>query len=261
MMVLLLVGCVFWPLRASADLGAQPGYIFVNLSKGNPSGRFIISNTGNEKQTFRARAMHFVLSKNGSIMPAKPDDYSLAEWIKFNPKEFTLQPKSSRIIRFTVVRDTSRLRRHEYWGAIEFRPLKGASFKSKTDKKGRRVEFKVISVLLIPIYGEMDGTVYGGRISHITAKQSKKHLTLAAVIDNTGGGILRATGSWEISSIKTGDLVKDIPVELVTVFPKGVRDFKTTVPDQIPAGRYSIKLLLKYHHGKSSSGQGEVTIP
>lgn len=258
---LLIVIQLLWPLPAQANLAAQPGYVFVKLNKGNPSGRFIVSNTGNEKQTYRARAMHFALTKEGSIIPVKPDDYSLAEWVKFNPKEFTLPPKSSRVIRFTVVRDESNLRPHEYWGAIEFTPLKGARFKSKADKKGRAMEFQVITALLIPIYGEMPGTVYGGRIKDISAEQSKKHLNLAAMVQNTGGGVLRATGTWQISAAGTGDLIKTIPVQLFTVFPRQERHLTRTVGEQLPPGRYSVKLSLKYHDGKTLSGQGEVEIP
>lgn len=258
---LIIIAHAVWPLCAHADLAAQPGYVFVNLNKGNPSGRFIVSNTGKEKQTYRARAIHFALTKEGSIRPVKPDDYSLAEWIKFNPKEFTLPPKSSRVIRFTVVRDEARLRPHEYWGAIEFTPLKGASFKSKADKKGRSMQFEVITALLIPIYGEMPGTVYGGRISEISARQSDKRLQLAARVENTGGGALRATGSWQISDAGTGDLVKQVPVQLFTVFPKEERHLTTNVAEHLPAGSYSVTLSLKYHKGKTLSGQGEVEVP
>lgn len=258
---LIVVTHAVWPVCAHADLAAQPGYVFVNLSRGNPSGRFIVSNTGKERQTYRARAIHFILTKGGSIRPVKPDDYSLAEWIKFNPKEFTLPPKSSRVIRFTVVRDEARLRRHEYWGAIEFTPLKGASFVSKADKKGRSMQFEVITALLIPIYGEMPGTVYGGRISEISARQSDKRLQLAARVENTGGGALRATGSWRISDAGTGNLVKQVPVQLFTVFPKEERYLTTNVAENLPPGRYSVSLSLKYHNGKKLSGQGEVDIP
>ena len=260
LMAVLMLGHLFWPVAARANLGAQPGYVFVDLSKENPSGRFIVSNNGEEKQTYRARAIHFALTKGGSIMPIKPDEYSLAPWIKFNPKEFTLPPKSSRVIRFTIIRDESKIRQHEYRGAIEFTPLTGASFKSKADKKGRAMEFKVITALLIPIYGEMPGTVYGGRISDIGAEHSKKHLSLSAIVKNTGGGSLRATGVWQISGVGTGDVVKTVPVQLFTVFPTEERYLTTTISDTLPPGRYSIKLSLKYHRGETLSGEGEVEI-
>lgn len=261
--VLFIIGHALWPLPARADLAAQPAFVFVKLDKRNPSGRFVLSNTGSTAQTFRARATHFLLTEDGSIMPVKPDEYSLAEWIKFNPKEFTLPPKSSRVIRFTVVQNGRNLRPHEYWGAIQFTPLTGATYTSKPDKSGRTVSVKVITDVLIPIYGEMHETVYGGRISDITAGQSKKELTMAAMIANTGGGGLRLSGDWKIYDAGTGDLVKTIPVKFLLILPKQKRHLKTTVADHLPAGKYSIMLSLNYKDGKTKtlSGRREVEVP
>lgn len=261
LIILLIGGCLLWTPPALASLGARPAYLFLDLSKGNPSGTFTISNLGNEKQTYRARAIHFELKENGSILPVKPDDYSLAKWIKFNPKEFTLPPKSSRIVRFTIVRDGRKLKQREYWGAIEFTPLSGASFSSAADEKGRVMEFKVITALLIPIYGEMPGIVYGGRISDISAEQSKKTLQLSAMVENTGDGGLRTSGSWQIFAKGTGNLIKNIPVTPFLVLPKQRRHFTTNLEEHLPSGGYTVTLSLKYKDGKTLSGRGEVEIP
>jgi hypothetical protein len=257
--VLLCATLLLTPIMAQANLGARPAYLFVNLEKQNPSGTFTISNLSDEEQTYRARAIHFEIQENGSIFPVAPDEYSLADWIKFNPKEFTLPPKSSRAVRFTIVRNIQKLKAREYWGAIEFTPLTGSNF-SKEDGNGHTMEFKVITALLIPIYGEMPDISYNGQIKNITADQSKGRLRLSAMIKNSGEGGLRANGSWQIFEKGTGALVKQIPTSSFLVLPQQKRNLETYIDELLPIGNYTVTLLLKYEGDKTLSGQGDVTL-
>lgn len=247
------------PSVSQANLGARPAYLFVDLDDRNPSGTFTVSNLGDTKQTYRARAVHFELKENGSIYPVKPDEYSLAEWIKFNPKEFTLPPKTSRLVRFTIVVDPRKLKTREYWGAIEFTPLSGASF-SSADKEGRKMEFKVITALLIPIYGQMPGVEYSGEIENVKAEQSDGRLRLSATIENVGEGGLRTKGQWQIFSKESGELVKQIPTSSHLVLPRQKRNLVTNVDQSIPAGNYTVTLIMEYKNGKTMSGQGDVSL-
>ena len=259
LIILLLSACWLWPLSAQANIGARPAYLFVDLSKKNPSGTFTISNLSDEEQTYRARAIHFELKENGSIFPVKPDEHSLAEWIKFNPKEFTLPPKSSRVVRFTITSNKQNLKTREYWGAIEFTPLSGASF-SNEDEEGHMMEFKVITTLLIPIYGQMPDTEYAGQISNITAEQSDGRLQLSALVENVGDGGIRTGGSWQIFDKDSGELVKQIPASRFLVLPQQKRHIVNHFDEHLPAGKYTVTLSLEYRKDKILSGQGEVEL-
>jgi len=259
LIILLISACWLWPLSLQASIGARPAYLFVDLSKKNPSGTFTVSNLGDAEQTYRARAIHFELKENGSIFPVAPDDYSLAEWIKFNPKEFTLPPKSSRVVRFTIIRNKQKLKTREYWGAIEFTPLSGASF-SQANEEGHTMEFKVITTLLIPIYGQMPDTEYAGQISNITADQSEGHLQLSAMVENIGEGGLRSGGSWQVFAKDSGELIKQIPTSRFLVLPQQKRHFVTSIDGRLPAGQYTVTLSLEYKKGKALSAQGEVEL-
>ena len=84
------------PLKVFASLSVSPAFLHIDLSKNNPSGTFTVSNLSNVEQTYRARSMHFEISKSGSIMPIEPNQFALEKFIKFNPKEFTLPAKSKR---------------------------------------------------------------------------------------------------------------------------------------------------------------------
>ncbi len=243
---------------SSASLRAQPAYLYVDLDKHNPSGTFTVTNLGNEAQTYRASATHFVLTESGSIVVIKPDDYSLAKWIKFNPKEFTLPPKSSRQIRFTIIAKKN-LKPQEYWGAIQFMPLTGQRY-SQEDESGHHVQFQLITALLIPIYGETLGVNYGGSVDRVDSEQTSQ-LHLGAVIHNTGDGGLRLRGQWEVSNSETGDVVLSKEVDPILLFPQRKRRLKLDVDKPLPPGHYVTRIRLEQKSPKLFlTGQNEFAV-
>jgi len=235
---------LFQPFAANASLGARPAYLFVDLEKRNPSGTFTVTNMSDDTQTYRANAIHFAISEKGSVHPVPADDYSLAKWVKFNPKEFTLAPKTSREIRFTIIIKKN-LKPREYWGAIEFMPLKGVKYSGDTDEGGRQMNFEVLSALLIPIYGSTNGIDYEGEVSDITAERVKDKTGFTALVENTGTGVLRLKGELEILDATSGKVSLKTPVNIFNVMPHQKRRIKILGKESLPGGRYTAMLRLK----------------
>ncbi|MDH5256918.1 MAG: hypothetical protein OEX07_02890 [Gammaproteobacteria bacterium] len=232
------------PLSASASLGARPAYLFVDLEKRNPSGTFTVTNMSDEKQTYRANAIHFAISEKGAVQPVAPDDFSLAKWIKFNPKEFTLEPKTSREIRFSIIRKKN-LQSREYWGAIEFMPLKGIKYSGETDEGGRKMKFEVLTALLIPIYGSMNGIEYEGKVSNVTAEHLEDKTGFTALVENTGTGVLRLKGELEVLDAASGNVALKSLVSTFNVMPHQKRRIKILGKEALPGGRYTAMLRLQ----------------
>ncbi len=232
------------PFSASASLGARPAYLFVDLEKRNPSGTFTVTNMSDETQTYRANAIHFAISEEGSVHPVAPDAYSLAKWIKFNPKEFTLAPKTSREIRFSIIRKKN-LKPREYWGAIEFMPLKGVKYSGETDKEGRKMKFEVLTALLIPIYGSMKGINYQGKVSDVTAERLKDKTGFTALVENTGTGVLRLKGELEVLNASSGEVFLKTTINNFDVMPGQKRRIKILANESLLGGRYTAMLLLQ----------------
>lgn len=241
-----------------ASIGARPAYVYVSLDKRNPSGTFTITNISDTKQVYRARTTHFMLNENGTALPVKPDKYSLANWIKFNPKEFTLPPKASRKIRFSIV-NKHKLEPHEYWGAIEFTPLKGV-IRNQKGKDGRNVGVELVTQLVIPIYGLKSGTSYHAEITDVLQYKKEKNNRLKATVHNLGEGGLRVSGAWQIYDKKTAKLVLTKPVGAFLVLPKQKRITEMLIKEALPPGEYSIMLQLKQNKPKELmfSGKGDV---
>ena len=225
----------FFSLVAEAAISIQPAYLRVDLTNNNPSGSFTVSNKSKETQRFRAKALHFKLSESGSISPTKPDEYSLAKWVKFNPKEFTLPPNSSRKIRFSILKKHTGKPR-EYWGAIEFTPLSDARYTGGDDTK--QMQFRVVTKILVPIYGSMAGIHYAGTLSDIDSALDKGKTRMSVMIKNEGDGILRLQGNGRLLDKDTGETVLSVPISKVVVLPQQSRRLNVFSKEQISAGNY-----------------------
>ena len=230
------------PLNTHASLSISPAYLHIDLSKNNPSGTFTVSNLSNVDQTYRARSMHFEISSTGSIVPIEPDQFSLAKAIKFNPKEFTLPPKSKRKIRFTIINRNLKDPK-EYWGAIEFTPLKNFSMKAQ-DKEGHSMNVTVISRILVPIYGMGESVKFKGNVESLTGVKINDDLSLTGQISNTGDGVLRLSGNWSIYKKGMNELLYSIPVKKFVVLPQSNRNIKALLEENLNAGEYKIVLDL-----------------
>lgn len=246
-------------LNTDASLSISPANLHIDLSKNNPSGTFTVSNLSNVPQTYRARSMHFEISSTGSIVPIKPDQFSLAESIKFNPKEFTLPPKSTRKIRFTIISRNLKEPK-EYWGAIEFTPLKNFSMKAQ-DKEGHMMNVTVISRILVPIYGMGKSVKFKGNIGSLMGVNINDDLSLAGQISNTGDGVLRLSGDWSIYKKGMKELLYTVPVNKFVVLPNSKRKINALIDNKLTPGEYKIVLdLTEKRSGEKVMNQGVFTI-
>lgn len=225
-----------------ASISIQPAFLKVELNDKNPSGSFVVTNQSKEAQRFRAKALHFQLSRSGSISPTQADEYSLAKWVKFNPKEFTLPPNSSRKIRFSIIKKHSGKPR-EYWGAIEFTPLTDVKYSAENEKK--KMQFRIVTKILVPIYGAMEGIEYAASLSDVQAAKDKQKTRLSVVIENNGDGILRLYGDGKLVDKNTGETLLNVPIKKVVVLPRQSRKLDVFAPEQVGAGEYQTVFSLK----------------
>ena len=246
----------FYSSVTEANIGVSPAYVYVDMKMRNPSGSFTVTNLTDTSQTYRARAMHFTIKENGSLLPVKPDKYSLINRIKFNPKEFTLPPKSTRKVRFSIL-TRGKLEPHEYWGAIEFSPLEGKQYTGEGEDV-KQFGFKVVTKLVIPIYGIAPKTSFNGQILKVGGRNIEERIHLKAMIQNDGEGGLRVGGEWQIFEKDTAKQVKTFPIDKFLILPKHRRLLNFHTDEKLPKGKYIAILKLKQDKPEVlMSGQGE----
>jgi hypothetical protein len=220
------LGLAILSCTANASISIVPAYVEAGLDRGNVAKSITVTNSDDTTEQYRAQVYHFIFTKDGSVEKIEPDEHSLAPWIKLNPKEFTLGPKATRVIRMAVV-PPSGLSPGEYWAAIEFEPLKGV-VSSGGDSGGVSIKFEVISTILVPVVGTVGKPTHQGEFRDLQATVKAGKLQLEAVLVNLGTGRLRFKGLYEIRDSK-GEVVAQGAAGEATVLPGAERRFIRTV--------------------------------
>ncbi len=99
----LMIAATLYGRPARADLSIAPAYVEVVLGKGPTTGSFHISNLADRDERFRMNILYFVYAVNGTFAPVPSGEFSLADWIKLNPRELDIAAKSERTVRFAIM--------------------------------------------------------------------------------------------------------------------------------------------------------------
>jgi len=231
--LLLLVSAPTW-----AGITVSPAYIQVSLDKGRPSGRFDITNLGDEVERYRVRALHYRYTEMGGLIRLKPDPKALSAWIKFNPAEVTIPPKTRRVVRFVIL-PRGRLAPGEYWAAMELENL-STTVGESTDEAGRTLKIEVVSSVMVPIFGTVGEVVREGTLDTLAAKPDPEQGTVIEThLTNRGTGRLLVKGTYEIMD-GAGKVVADGQIGYAYILPASERHFTRTVEVPLPAGQYTV---------------------
>jgi len=237
----LVLACVLLGVcaaRAWAGISVQPAFVEVSLDRGRPAGRFDIANLGETEERYRIRALHFNFSKEGGLLRLEPDERSLVPWIKFNPSELSIAPKTSRAVRFAIIPRGS-LEQGEYWGAMELENLDTQVGRTR-DAAGRELKIEVITTVMVPIFGTVGQVHYDGDLTDVAAgPDEKKGAVIQAALLNKGDGRLLVTGEYVVKNA-AGDAVAQGALGYAYLLPGGRRVFQDHVRVPLPAGRYTV---------------------
>ena len=237
-MVLLVL--LAFPLKGrGGGLSIAPAYVEVSLDKGRPAGQFSIANLGEEEERYRIRAIHFTFTKDGSVRRIEPDEHSLAPWIKFNPTEFVLGPKSRRAIRY-VITPQGKLRPGEYWAAMELESLKTTVAEAK-DEGGREYRIEVIPSILVPMFGTVGKIRYQGILKEVQMAPNEGGQAIQLLIGNTGEGRLVVGGEYEIRN-SSGEEVQKGSVARAYILPGSEQIFSHQLETNLAEGNYKVRV-------------------
>jgi P pilus assembly chaperone PapD len=222
-----------------AGVSISPAFVQVSLDKKRPAGQFIITNTGTETERYRIATSHFIFGDNGELNKKNPDENSLASWIKFNPKEFSLPPKTKRSIRFVIV-PPGKIDSKEYWGFMELQSLK-TNITSTEDKKGRTMKLTVIPTIIVPIFATKGEISYSATLGETRVVDTEKGLEINTMVKNTGKGHLVLIGNFEMID-SSGGMIKKGGMGKNYILPGGQRKFKGIVNTEISKGDFTVNV-------------------
>lgn len=223
-----------------AAVAIAPAYIETSFAQGKATGQFLITNTGDKEERYRIMATHFSFDANGSLDTIPADENSLVSMIKFNPKEFSLPPKSKKTIRFVIIPKDEKGAAREYWGAMELMSLDTNMIKQQ-GAAGRSMSIKIIPAILVPIFVASGDVTNQATLSDLKVTPGEAGLTAEALVSNQGQGHLLIEGRYQLldnsnAVVEEGSLGRDY------ILPASVRKFSNVIKASPPKGDYIFKV-------------------
>ena len=228
-----------WASACPGGIGITPAFVDVRLDKGRPAGKFTVSNVGKTEERYRVKMIHFEILENGGLRRVPPNAKSLAPWVKFNPKELVLPPKSKRSVRFVIV-PRGKVKAGEYWGAMELESLK-AGIRSSKDDAGREIRIEVIPTILVPVFAQMGEVVHRGSVMSVHMVRGKTGPTLQTRVVNRGTGRLLLHGNYTLTDA-AGRKVATGVCGHGYVMPSTRRRYAVPIKVPLGAGTYSASI-------------------
>ncbi|MDD2430378.1 MAG: hypothetical protein PHD88_09745 [Firmicutes bacterium] len=253
---LLLALCIFTflTLAISADLLIEPSRIIVEIEPGGKtSGAISIINTGKKPLDLKAVLYDWDLEETSELieLEAGLKEDSLDNLIKFNPREFTILPGKSQVVRYTIQAPDDSL---EHKGIVFFEqtitPPKGSMI-------GATVKNKIGTIFYVstPLI-EMDIT-----FEDISLSSENGNHFLKVVADNTGKGHIRLIISYLLQTKEGKTLKEETLPDQVLLVGKKLNSSFPIIGDLAP-GNYRLIVNLSYS-GYTQRNQGvlEFSIP
>ncbi|WP_460595141.1 hypothetical protein [Geomonas sp. Red276] len=212
------------------------------MNKGIPSGQFQITNTGEEVERYRVKMVYFTFGPDGTFRELPHDEHSLAQWMKFNPKEFAIPPKSRQAVRFYIP-SHGKLRDGEYWAAMQLESLKTTEARA-SDDRGRNFRFQVIPSILVPIFATFGEVRYMGVMKDTKIVSRGNQHGLETVIVNTGQGRLFVEGEYELLG-ESGEVEAKGPLGRAYVMPNSERVILGEIKEPISDGMHTLRVIYR----------------
>lgn len=239
--IVVLISCIgtgnLW-----AGVSISPAFVEINLDKKRPAGKFIIRNVGETTERYRIMASHFNFGVKGGLKKVTPDENSLVPWIKFNPKEFSLPPKSKRAVRYVIV-PRGKVPDKAYWAFMELEPLTANVVKSK-NKEGSSFSIKVSTSILVPMFATKGKLSYDAAIEDIKIMPQKSETGIEVTLINKGSGHLFTKVKYEILD-SSDNVVKGELLSKSFIFPGSTRRFSKLIDTEIPEGEYTVRVICE----------------
>lgn len=200
----------------------------------------IVHNTGDKLVSARAYWEDFMyvepFNGNKKFSPAGSTKYSCAQWVNYNPQEFTIPPFGKREISYVI--NVPPEARGGYYGVLFFEDNKP----TKQEQTGFRIVTRVGCLFFI----ETKGSAKEAEVNNLGIINSR----LQGNIANKGETILIPHGIFYIMN-KEGLVVDRGELEKKYIPPAEEASFEKEISENLPMGEYM--LVLTFDLGKGDA--------
>lgn len=231
-------GVIVFPNKVEMD--------FSKSTKKFNSGIVTVQNTSKAPIRIRTYVDAWELDKNGRLTFLKePNENSLNNFIKFNPKEFDLAPDQKQIVRITAKLPEGT--DGEFRSMIFFETVKTKDEIVKNEDKNRlNLTINVTTRFGVTIFAYKGELTKNATLNNFRFEKQEDKNYLIATISNDGNVHSVINGEVIITNLNTNEELKPVLFNR-GVGPKQTHDFLINLPEQsIMPGKYDAKLNLKY---------------
>lgn len=229
---------------SSAKLAVKPLSFILEMTPGTTRTKVLtVTNTGKEEVKVFLKVVDWFRTPEGNlqILPPGSRDRSCADWIRFSPSNFTLEPNNSTDVTIEVTTPPTGLE-GDYWATL--------LVTEKSENKKREGEPVTMGMSLgyaIKILvKDPQMTKKSGAITNISLEKVDP-LTLNVEFKNNGKTHLHTTGTVALRNLQ-GGTVESFPVGEVPVLPGEVRELKLIAnsDNNLKQGQYYAIAVFDY---------------
>lgn len=237
-----------------ANVRVEPARIILNaLNKKHSTGLVEVINTGEEEIELKALLNDWAVDeKDGLIFfEAGKTEYSLNTLIKFNPRNFKIQPGKKQIVRFTISNPGVKEIIKELRGVV--------FFEQETDFIDAATGSKVKSQIGTIIYYIPEGVKYNFKFEGLRIYDTSEPMPQGIMIKikNEGNAHLRYYPSYKIIDSENKVVMEKSLSELI-ILPGYKRQIAFYLENRLKKGDYTFVLSFKLYN---TSYKPEYQIP
>lgn len=226
--------CASWAVSASAML-VEPVRFILQIEPGQRNGGAVtVTNSSSASVRYLAIVQDWVHDSKGVLMaqPANSTSIGIANWVKFNPREFTLPPNGRQVVRFSVTVPKN-VTPGERRGVIFFTPA--------SQSTGLSVKTQ-IGVVIYAAVNPVRRTFEVGlpKASLNSAKQAVINIELAAI----GNAHCRLTGKFRLSDL-SGKVIEEEKITEKVILPGDRRTITVSGNKELTPGSYRLHLEME----------------
>jgi len=225
--------CASW--TASGAMLVDPARFILEIEPGQRDGGAItVTNASSVPTRYLAIAQDWVHDSQGGLMPkpANSTSASIAKWIKFNPREFTLPPNGRQVVRFSISVPKNAVP-EERRGVIFFAPAFQSSGLAVKTQIGVVIYAAIKPIKRMFEVGLPKASLNGARQAVIT-------IDLAAI----GNAHCRLTGQFRLSD-PSGKVVEEGRITEEVFLPGERRTIAVSGNKALAPGAYRLHLEME----------------
>lgn len=236
------------------NLNVTPTKINFNLEPGETyQTDIVIRNTATTKQKINLRLGDFALDAEGgsSFSDANSNAYSCAKWMSLSQSLIELNPNESKKIKLTMKVPSNGTTTR--WAMVFVEPAEEQGNIASADKS-LSLGTSVTTRVGIPVFQSPrnSGTIKAD-IRNLKEIPNDSIRTFVTEVVNEGEKVIDGELFTVYANIQTGEEV-EVPTQTFTVLPNGKRNYKFTLPENLPKGKYVLTVVLNYDDEADQEG-------